>query len=148
MPKHRLVLTGIYSPGWDLTFSSKLVLQAPKPISAVNNTLSPANGTCTPITGAANCGALNSFYDPVMPVYDIGYKQFDLAAEKRFQLPGDFAFKLRADVLNVFNWRNWNQFDTGWGPAGGPVNPNVGVVNGNNIDGPTRTFKLSVRLEW
>ena len=148
VPKHRLVLTGIYSPGWDLTFSSKLVLQAPTPISAVNNTLSPANGTCTPITGAANCGALNSFYDPVMPVYDIGYKQFDLAAEKRFQLPGDFAFKLRADVLNVFNWRNWNQFDTGWGPAGGPVNPNVGVVNGNNIDGPTRTFKLSVRLEW
>ena len=148
VPKHRLVLTGIYSPGWDLTFSSKLVLQTPTAISSVNNTLSPANGTCTPITGSANCGALNSFYDPVMPVYDIGYKQFDIAAEKRFQLPGEFAFKLRADVLNVFNWRNWNQFDTGWGPAGGPVNPNVGTVNGNNIDGPTRTFKLSARFEW
>ena len=148
VPKHRLVLTGIYSPGWDLTFSSKLVVQTPTPISSVNNTLSPANGTCTPITGTANCGSLYSFYDPVTPVYDIGYKQFDLAAEKRFNLPGNFAFKLRADVLNVFNWRNWNQFNTNWGPAGGPVNPDVGTLSGDNISGPTRTFKLSARLEW
>ena len=57
-------------------------------------------------------------------------------------------FKLRGDVLNVFDWRNWNQYDTNWGPAGGPQNLNVGYVNGNNIDGPTRTFKLSARLEW
>ena len=148
VPKHRLVLTGIYSPGWDLTFSSKLVLQTQTPISAVNNTESPANGTCTPITGSANCSALRSYYAPVTPDGTFGYKQFDLAAEKRIDLPGDFAFKLRADLLNVFNWRNWNQFDTGWGPAGGPINPNVGAVNGNNIDGPTRTFKLSARLEW
>ena len=124
------------------------MVQTPTPISSVNNTLSPANGTCTPITGSANCGSLYSFYDPVTPVYDIGYKQFDLAAEKRFNLPGNFAFKLRADVLNVFNWRNWNQFNTNWGPAGGPVNPDVGTLSGDNISGPTRTFKLSARLEW
>lgn len=148
VPKHRLVLTGIYSPGWDLTFSSKLVVQSPKALASTNRLLSPANGTCGPITGSANCGDLKAYYDPITPDYSVGYKQFDIAAEKRFGLPGDFAFKLRADVLNVFNWRNWNQFDTNWGPAGGPVNPKLGMVNGNNIDGPTRTFKLSARLEW
>ena len=118
------------------------------PISSVNNTLSPANGTCTPITGSANCGSLYSFYDPVTPNGTFGRKQFDLAAEKRIDMPGDFAFKLRADLLNVFNWRNWNQFNTNWGPAGGPVNPDVGTLSGDNISGPTRTFKLSARLEW
>ena len=148
LPKHRLVLTGIYSPGWDLTFSAKLIAQSPKPLSSTNRLSSPANGTCAPITGSANCGDLNAYYAPVTPDGTIGYKQFDLAAEKGFNLPGDFVFKLRADVLNVFNWRNWNQFDTNWGPAGGPQNPNVGKVSGNNIDDPTRTFKLSARLEW
>ena len=148
VPRHRLVLTGIYSPGWDLTFSSKLVVQSQAPIYATNGLLSPANGTCAPITGNANCGDLYRYYDPVTPNGAFGYKQLDLAVEKGFDLPGNFMFKLRGDVLNVFDWRNWNQYDTNWGPAGGPQNLNVGYVNGNNIDGPTRTFKLSARLEW
>ena len=92
--------------------------------------------------------SLYRYYDPVTPNGAFGYKQLDLAVEKGFDLPGNFMFKLRGDVLNVFDWRNWNQYDTNWGPAGGPQNLNVGYVNGNNIDGPTRTFKLAARLEW
>lgn len=155
VPEHQLVLSGIWSPGWDLTFSGKLVLRSQTPLSAVNNLESPPANQC-PIPGAPNtngqpgpdCTALNSFYAPVTPNGTIGYKRFDLAAEKRWTLADRFGLKLRADVINVFNWRNWSQYNTNWGPAGGPPNPDLGERSGNEIYLPTRTFKVSVGMDW
>ncbi len=141
VPKHRLVLSGIYSPGWDLTFSSKLILQSQKlkdGVNCLNSPLPPApNYRCQ--------------YDTYKPEGSVGFKQFDLAVEKRFEFGGDYAFKIRADVLNVFNWRNWNSFSNafGTGPNGrAPMNPNLGVRNGNGIDGQPRFFKLSMGFDW
>ena len=147
--KHRLVLSGIYSPGWDLIFSGKLIVSTPKPISSVNRLLSPANGTC-PYTTAPphNCDNLRAYHDPVTPDGTLGFKQLDLAVEKRWDTGSDLSFKVRADVLNVFNWRNWRSFNTNWGSAGGPMNPTVGSRNGNSIELPTRVFKLSFGLDW
>ena len=88
------------------------------------------------------------FYDPFEPEGTIGYKQFDMALEKRWDTGTDLRFKIRADLLNVFNWRNWNQFE-GW--RGGPNaarNPKFGKRNGDEILWPTRTFKLSFGLDW
>ena len=146
--KHRLVLSGIYSPGWDLIFSSKLILATPKPLSAVNRLSSPANGQCTPITGQANCGDLRAYYDPITPDGTLGFKQLDLAVEKRWNTGTDLTFKVRADLINAFNWRNWTSYNTDIGPAGGPANPNVGRRNGNSVLWPTQTFKLSFGLDW
>jgi outer membrane receptor protein involved in Fe transport len=148
VPEHQLVLSGIWSPGWDLTFSGKLVLRSHTPLSAVNRLGSPASGTCEPITGSENCGDLNAYYAPVTPDGTIGYKRFDLAAEKRWTFGDRVGFKLRADVINVFNWRNWSQYNTNWGPAGGPQNPELGERSGNEIYVPTRTLKLSAGLDW
>ncbi len=146
--KHRLVLAGIYSPGWDLIFSGKFIVSSPVPLNSVNRLLSPANGTCAPITGQANCGDLLAYYDPVTPDGSIGFKQLDLAVEKRWNTGSDLTFKVRADLINAFNWRNWTSFDTNYGPAGGPLNPNLGSRNGNAIQLPTQTFKLSFGLDW
>jgi hypothetical protein len=146
--KHRLVLSGIFSPGWDLIFSGKLILSSPIPLLSVNRLESPANGTCAPITGQANCENLRAFYDPVTPEGTIGFKQLDLAVEKRWNTGTDLSFKIRADLINVFNWRNWTAFDTNRGPAGGPPNPNLGLRNGNSIQFPTQAFKLSFGLDW
>src|SRR3546814_13198919 len=44
VPEHRFVLSVIYSPGWDLTFSGKLILESPTPIARTNRLLSPTNG--------------------------------------------------------------------------------------------------------
>lgn len=146
--KHRLVLSGIYSPGWDLVFSGKLIVSAPKPLSAVNRLSSPARGTCAATTGAANCDDLRAFYDPVTPDGTLGFKQLDLAVEKRWNTGTALGFKVRADLLNAFNWRNWTSFSTDYGVPGGPMNPLVGSRNGNGILLPTRTFKLSFGLDW
>lgn len=146
--KHRLVLSGIYSPGWDLTFSGKLILETPKPLSSVNRLNSPANGTCAPITGAANCGDLNAYYAPVTPDGTIGYKRFDLAVQKRWSPSQDLSVWVRGDLINVFNWENWSQFNTNWGPAGGPQNPTLGSRSGIEVYEPMRTFKLSMGFDW
>ncbi|MEJ2790923.1 MULTISPECIES: TonB-dependent receptor [unclassified Pseudoxanthomonas] len=148
VPKHRLVLSGIYSPGWDLTFSGKLILETPKPKSAVNRLNSPADGTCQPITGAANCGDLRAFYAPVTPEGTIGYKRFDLAVQKRWNPSEDLSVWVRGDMINVFNWENWNQFNTNWGSPGGPQNPNLGTRSGIEVYEPMRTFKLSMGFDW
>ena len=134
VPKHRLVLSGIYDIGWNTTFSGKLILATHTPRDATN---------CNAVSSDAFC-----FYDPYEPEGTIGFKQFDAALEKRWDTGTDLRLKIRADVLNVFNWRNWNQFE-GWrGAAGQPPNANFGKRNGDEILWPTRTFKLSFGLDW
>ena len=138
VPKHRLVLAGIYEPGWDLTFSSKLVLASHTPRNTVNCLNSPP-------PPAPNTGCV---FDPYTPDGGIGYKTLDLAVEKVWDTGTDLKLRARADVLNVFNWRNYNQFEGFPGPPGGPPNPNLGERNGDEILLPTRTFKLSLGFTW
>jgi outer membrane receptor protein involved in Fe transport len=141
VPKHRLVLSGIYSPGWDVVLSGKLVLATPIPKSATN---------CLDSLPAPSPNYL-CYYDPYTPNGTIGFKQFDLAAEKRWDTGTNLGFKVRVDMINVFDWRNWNQFDGNYGTGNGgrlPVNPNLGNRNGREIFEPTRTLKLSFGLDW
>ena len=139
--RHRLVLSGIYSPGWDLTFSSKLLLQSHKPRAGTNCLNSPL-----PPSPNYLCR-----YDPYMPEGSIGFKQFDLAVEKRFDFGGHYALKVRADMMNVFNWRNWNTFNGTYGTGANgraPMNPDLGKRSGTGIDGQPRFFKLSLGFDW
>ncbi|MEZ0469829.1 TonB-dependent receptor [Luteimonas salinilitoris] len=138
VPRHRLVLTGIWSPGWDVTMSGKLTLASHTP-KATNNCLN------SPPEPEPN---YLCFYDPYTPNGTIGYKQFDLAAEKRWNTGTNLGFKVRADLINVFDWRNWNQFEGNRGEQGGPPNPELGDRTGLEIFVPTRTFKLSFALDW
>jgi hypothetical protein len=138
IPEHRLVLSGIYAPGWDVTLSSKLTLESHRPRITTNclNSLPPPedNYLC--------------FFDPYTPNGTIGFKRWDFAVEKRFNTGSDVSFKVRADLINAFNWRNWNQFDGNRGSQGGPPNPDLGERNGNEVILPTRTFKLSFGIDW
>ena len=133
VPKHRLVLSGIYDLPWEIMLSGKLTLSSHRPRYAIN---------CRDTTDFNNC-----FFDPFTPEGSIGYKQFDLAAEKVWNTGTDVKLKVRADMLNVFNWRNWNQF-TDWRGGPGETNPGFGQRSGDEILLPTRTFKLSFGLDW
>ncbi len=136
VPKHRLVMSGIYDLGWNTTFSGKLTLASHTPRDATNCVAQPAEGD-------PYC-----FYDPYVPKGTIGFKQFDMALEKRWDTGSRFGLKVRADVLNVFNWRNWNQFNGHRGNYADGSNPDFRSRSGNEILLPTRTFKLSFGLDW
>jgi outer membrane receptor protein involved in Fe transport len=133
VPKHRLVTTGIYGLPWDVTFSAKLILESPTPRNATN---------CFDAVSTDNC-----FFDPYVVDETIGYKQFDVALQKVWNTGTDLSFKVRADLLNAFNWRNWTDFDD-WRGGPGEPNANFGQRTGSGILWPTRTFKLSFGLDW
>ena len=128
VPKHRFVATGIYQGPWDITYSTKLILASstPRYVQDCNE----ASWSLCHFTS----------YRP-----DQDYKQLDLAASKAFDV-GPVTLRVRADVLNVFNWDNYSGYEDWMGGAGEPMNPNFGVPN--SIQLPTRTFKLSVGVDW
>lgn len=133
VPKHRLVATGIHGLPWDMTLSAKLILESPTPRSATNCFDAISNDHC--------------FFEPYERSETIGFKQFDVALQKVWDTGSDLKFKVRADVINVFNWRNWTDFDD-WRGAPGVANANFGQRTGSGILWPTRTFKLSIGFDW
>jgi hypothetical protein len=134
------VTTGIWDGPWELTLSAKLLLQSPVEFEALNCRDVPTAAERPPGLGANNF----CFFQNFKPDTTIGRKQFDLAAQKSFEM-GDFSVGLRADVLNVFNWENPDTYENFRG-FDGSTNPTFGRATGWRQ--PTRTFKLSFNVSW
>ena len=129
VPEHRLVATGILDGPWGLTVSGKLTLASATPRYYQNCNMSEW----------AYCHF--SYYTP-----DEEFKQFDFAVEKRWDTGTDLQLRLRADVLNAFNWDNFGGYDDWRGGAGEAQNPNWGRPTASSL--PTRTFKVSIGFNW
>jgi len=129
VPEHRLVATGIYDGPLGITFSSKLVWASATPRYYQN---------CN-VSAWAYCHF--SWYKP-----DEDFKQVDLAAIKEWDTGTSLRLRVRADILNVFNWANYSGYEDWRGGANEPQNPNFGRPNAVSL--PTRTFKLSFGLDW
>jgi outer membrane receptor protein involved in Fe transport len=130
VPKHRIVSTLIYEMPWAMTLSSKLTLSSPLAYEAVD---------CFDAASNDNC-----FFRPAKDDTTFGYKQLDLALEKRFAVWNDAGLRLRFDVLNVFNNENVYRIDT-WRGDPGVANENFGTPTA--YAQPTRTFKLTLRFD-
>ncbi|MBS7456160.1 TonB-dependent receptor [Coralloluteibacterium stylophorae] len=133
IPKHRLVATGIYDLPWGITGSAKLVLATPNYLTATNCYDAPDNANC--------------FFESVKPDTTFGQKQLDLALEKVFYTGTDFSFRIRGDVFNVTNARNYTSYET-WKGDPGVYNEDYLTRNGDAILLPTRTFKLTFGMSW
>jgi outer membrane receptor protein involved in Fe transport len=133
VPRHRLVATGIWDAPWDLMVSAKLTLQSPTEYEAINcrNAAADPNQFC--------------FFQNFKPDTTLGLRQLDLALQKGWKTWADFSINLRADVLNVFNYENVDSYDT-WRGFGAV--PNAAFGDPTAYRQPTRTFKLSFRVDW
>ncbi|MFT3756050.1 MAG: TonB-dependent receptor [Pseudoxanthomonas sp.] len=129
VPEHRLVATGIWDAPGGVTLSGKLTLESSKYRNATD---------CRP--GWDDC-----LINPYKPGGNLGYKRFDLAATKQWDTGTDVKLRIRADLLNVFDWVNYGGYDD-WYGGPGENNANFGVPNSQLT--PTRTFKLSFGLDW
>lgn len=130
-PKHRLVATGIYDAPYGITLSAKLTLASHTPDYGIN---------CYDAPDFDNC-----FFDWFIPEGTIGFKQFDIAAAKEWTPSDQIRFRVRADLLNVFNWVNYADFND-WYGAPGERDPNWGRPSSQHL--PTRQFKLSFGIDW
>lgn len=124
-PRHRLVISGFTDLPWGMNASGKLTLATP--VRRWSDVW-PSNAS------ASNPISIRSFE----PEGTLGFKQFDLSVSKVWDTGTDLKLKVRADVLNVFNWQNWKGYGKNW---------DTGVVNSWD-QFQTRTFKVSFGLDW
>ncbi|MET0498477.1 MAG: TonB-dependent receptor [Steroidobacteraceae bacterium] len=128
--KHRLVSTVIYDGPWGVNVSAKWTLASPLYSQRYN---------CVDAVDTNHC-----FPDPAKPDTTLGFKQFDLAFQKEFALDA-FTVRVRSDILNLFNNKNVDEYNT---PDGSPGVPDPTFLTPRIYLQPTRTFKVSVSAGW
>ena len=77
---------------------------------------------------------------------DADFFQWDLAIQKEFDTGAGLKYRVRGDVFNVTDARNWTTFNNFKG-VDGVINPSYGQHN-DEIVPPTRSFKLSFGISW
>ncbi len=120
VPDHRLVVSGFTDLPWGISVSGKLTLASKIKRWDVDG----SKGYETPRSWE--------------PDGTLGFKQFDMSLTKTWDTGTDLKLKVRADLLNAFNWTNWGGYGINW---------NTGVINSWD-QYQTRTFKLSFGLDW
>ncbi len=126
--KHRLVLSGMVDGPWDTQVSGKLVLATPEPVYVRYCPNGPDGNDIV-----TQCVTRQYKSDSTL-----GYKQLDLALQKIWDTGTDVKLRMRADILNVFDWENYDSYN---------VDFDAGTASGVN-QYVTRTFKLSLGLDW
>ena len=145
--KHRLVSTGTFDGPWGFLLAAKLTLATPT--ASVGQACFGSTGpTATP----DGCQAFSAV-PPGTGKFLIGgkvfgYRDLDIQATKNFKVWNNLDAYVRLDVLNLFNWANYNDYITNYG-ANGVLNRTPVTYNpiGNIID-VSRQLKLTVGVKF
>ncbi|SDQ27745.1 TonB-dependent receptor [Pseudoxanthomonas sp. CF125] len=131
VPKHRLVLTGIYDLPWNITASAKLTLATPPPINEIvgGPYFSPPRAVAIDAPGT------------------LGTKQLDLSLSKDFLVTEDVTVQVRGDLINATDADNFSGYTTVFGD-GVTYNPQASVNRYGTQYTPPRTLFMSVRVIW
>ena len=128
--KHRLVIAGSVDLPIDMVISGKFQIMSPKYLQRIYSTPGePDSRTVSSIETEGNGDRW-------------GFRQMDLSVIKYFNVgfPNDEArIWFRADVINLFNDRNYGGFSATTG---------LRNLNDYNIDGPPRTIKFSTGFSF
>lgn len=135
--KHNLVVAGLIELPWEITLSGKAQYASGMPRRVVS--CAAGWSQCVTVEGG----------------YETAFKQVDIGLAKAFTVFQDYKFSLRADVLNLFNAKNYGGFDDwGGGPvgAGQPSNKfggdNLNLGKPNSMRGGMRTYRLMASLKF
>lgn len=137
--KHRLVAVGSIDGAWGLTYTAKLTLATPRPLSDI--ACYDPSTHCTPAAVTPH-GASFLFGGPIF-----GTRQIDFAVNKNVDLTGGLSMYFRLDAINFFNFKNYSDYITDWGSNGqfrgyAPVNK-----SGNMFTVP-RTIKFTMGVRF
>jgi outer membrane receptor protein involved in Fe transport len=142
--KHRFVATGSIDGPWDMVFSGKLTLATPLPkndfMCYKSDAVFPTGSHCTPVgltPGGQSLGFGGKIY---------GYRDIDFQVTKNFDLTQGFTIYVRADFLNVFNFKNYSDYVlTGNSTFN---NAMAAFYTNGNITGTPREFKISMGFRF
>lgn len=142
---HRFVASGSLDGPWGVTFGAKLVLATPEPINTIAcyGFTDPDGGTCQQI-GVTPPG--NGKFLLGGKIW--GYRTVDLQATKDFTVAGDFKLTARVNVLNVFDFKNFTQYQYNSFGSNGRLEPDITVVNDGEISYVPRSVIFEVGAKF
>ncbi|HEY0198644.1 MAG TPA: TonB-dependent receptor [Rhodanobacter sp.] len=151
VPKHRLVMTGSLDGPWGFLFGAKLTLATPTPGLGQAFIYDGSTEDHDGISGGG--GRAVSLYPQGEGRFLVGgkvfgYRDIDLQATKNFRVYGGTSAYVRIDMINVFNWNNYNDYNTNYG-SGGALSKTPITYNpiGNIVNYP-RTLRVSMGLKF
>ncbi len=163
VPKHRLVISGAADGPWGIVLGAKLTLETVTPYFAGDGFYCPANPpayvhTPPPDGSCQNPPPFDSqfFYTTQYikgktflfggPIY--GYRDIDLQATKKFELPRGVVLEFRLDALNVFNFANIQPQGAFGGGVVDPWPKPAYRYKYGPIVGVSRTIKLTFNAKF
>jgi len=146
VPRHRLVTTGTYDLGSGWTVSGKGEVSSATYLDTIIGLNCPSSNPMVPTV----CNAYGGGATPINVKIPnaIGYKDIDLSLAKAFGIWHDFKGTVRLDVLNVFNWSNFDPNAAIWSPSYNQPIPQPYYNLGGPIVGFPRTLRLTGQLSW
>jgi len=145
VPTSRLVITGSRDLPWNFQIAGKLALATPQFASTIYG--------CN--TGVPGCNPNNSIgggtggVAVARPSDLLGYKDLDFQLTKNLTFGSNETAYVRVDVLNLFNWHNWDpaaiQFSNNSSgvPVSAHYNTNMGPIVGQPF-----TLKFSAGMKF
>ncbi len=145
VPKHRLVATGSYDLPWGLQLSGKGEIASATYLDAILGC--PGSGP-----NAFPAGCNNGIGGSAFPINAkipnaIGYRDVDLSLAKLFKIYDGISGTVRVDMLNVFNYTNYDPNAATW-PVSYPIVPQPHYAANGPIVGFPRTLRLTGQLTW
>jgi outer membrane receptor protein involved in Fe transport len=130
VPRHRVVVTYSHDLPWNFVVAGKLTLATPIPIDG------------------AYCCQLNQYGGEVsetsgQPSETLGYRDLDVQVTKNFDISHDISAYVRLDVLNVFNYYNFDPTAYNWNQTSTPTFNTTGPIVGF-----PRTLKIYGGVKW
>ncbi|MGH8166175.1 MAG: hypothetical protein ACREQ1_02995, partial [Woeseiaceae bacterium] len=144
IPEHRFVGAGSIDGPWGTTFGAKIVLETPRPLNEVrdwgnrppDDSFSQPFTYTPPGTGSFLVGG------------DIwGYRTVDFQATKVFTI-GDYELSARVNLLNAFDYENYNSFNLLSAGADGVLDPQVEVNEFGDMLYVPRTLSFEVGFQF
>ncbi len=137
VPTHRVVATYTRDLFWDMQFAAKLTLATPTSAFGI---FGCANGVAV----CNNLGGSISAIESKTPHDTLGYKDVDLQLTKNLRLPSGYDGYIRVDILNLFNWANYDPSAINF-PA---ADATPMYTKGGAIIGTPFTIKLSTGVKF
>jgi outer membrane receptor protein involved in Fe transport len=143
VPKHRLVVTYSHDIPWGMLVAGKLTLATPQSIDTIAGCDNwTYHGSCSNPYGG------NGYPISARIPGTLGYKDVDLQVSKNFQLSERFSGSIRLDVLNVFNFNNYDSGAAIWSPSLNLPSAPPRYNTTGPINGTPRLLKASISFKW
>jgi outer membrane receptor protein involved in Fe transport len=142
---HRFVAAGSIDGPWDITFGAKLVLATPEPINttACYGYTDADGATCQQV--AAIPPGSGKF---LMGGKIWGYRTVDFQATKEFTVYKDFKLSARINLLNAFNFKNYDSYIYNSFGSLGSYDPNISINKTGEMLYVSRTVTFEIGAKF